>query len=187
MYSSILSAPIAAAWALGFFHDERGTNWLDSGAHYYDVYECADGEYVSVGAIEAKFYANLLAGLGLSDADLPSQDDESQWPAMKERFASIFRTKPRDEWLEVFAGADECVAPVLRYGEVLSHPHISARDTYVEVGGVPQPAPAPRFSRTPASLARPPAAAGAHTDEVLRDAGLDAAEIDVLRSGGAVA
>lgn len=185
--AAILSAPIAAAFALGFFHAERGTNWLDSGAHYYDVYECADGELLSIGAIEPKFYANLLAGLGLAGEELPDQNDASSWPAMKERFASILATKPRAEWLEVFAHPDNCVTPVLRYGEVLGDPHVAARETYVEVGGVLQPNPAPRFDRTPATLDRPPAAPGEHTDEVLAAFGFEEARIAALRRSGAIA
>lgn len=187
--AAILSAPIAPAFALGYFHAERGTNWLDSGAHYYDSYECADGRWISVGAIEAKFYANLLAGLGLDPvADgLPDQHDESQWPAMKERFAAIFRTRTCEQWEAVFADPDNCVTPVLGFGEVLGDDHLRARATYVEVDGVPQPAPAPRFGRTPAALGRPPATAGQHTVQILREAGLTAAEIEALRAAGAVA
>ncbi|MEZ5144156.1 MAG: CaiB/BaiF CoA-transferase family protein [Acidimicrobiales bacterium] len=185
--AAILSAPIAPAFALGYFHPERGTNWLDSGAPYYDVYECADGRWLSLGAIEPKFYANLLAGLGLDPDRLPAQDDEASWPAMKERIAEVVRTRTRDEWMAVFADPDNCVAPVLPYDEVLAHPHVRERGTYVEVDGVPQPAPAPRFDRTPASLGRPPAPAGHHTDEVLAEHGFSLDEIATLRAAGAVA
>ncbi len=186
--AAALSAPIAAAFALGFFHNERGTNWLDSGAPYYDVYECADGELLSVGAIEPKFYANLVAGLGLGeDLDLPAQNDEEAWPAMKDRFAAIFATRPRAEWVEVFADPDNCVTPVHRFGDVLADEHLAARETYVEVGGVLQPTPAPRFDRTPGVLDRPPATPGEHTDEVLAEHGFTAAEIAALRVSAAVA
>ena len=185
--AAILSAPIAPAFALGFFHAERGTNWLDSGAPFYDVYECADGRWLSIGAIEPQFYANLLAGLGLDPAVLPAQDDESAWPELKERFAAIVRTRTADEWMAVFDDPNNCVAPVRSFAEVLDDPHLAARGTYVDVDGVPQPAPAPRFDRTPATLDRPPAPAGHHTDEVLAEAGVDAATIAALRASGAVA
>jgi len=185
--AALLGAAMVPAFAMGYLHPERGTNFVDSGAPYYEVYECADGGLISVGAIEAKFYANLLAGLGLADADLPAQDDQANWPALKERFAAVFATRPRAEWLEVFAGADECVAPVHRYDEVLGDDHVAARGTYVELDGVLQPAPAPRFDRTPGTLDRPPAPAGHHTDEVLRDAGYDDDAVAGLRRAGVVA
>jgi alpha-methylacyl-CoA racemase len=185
--AALLSAPIANAFAQGYFHQARGTNWLDSGAHYYDAYECADGEHLSIGAIEPKFYANLLAGLGLAPDELPAQDDDVTWPASKERIAAIIRTRTRDEWMETFAGDDECVAPVLRFGEVARHPHIVARQTYVQPDGVLQPAPAPRFDRTSATLGRPPAPAGHHTDEVLAQLGLAGDEIERHRRDGAIA
>jgi alpha-methylacyl-CoA racemase len=185
--AALLSAPIANAYAKGYFHPERGTNWLDSGAHYYDAYECADGEYLSIGAIEPKFYANLLATLGLDPAELPDQADESSWPALKERIAAVVATKPRDEWMVAFADDDQCVAPVLRYDEAARHPHLTARDTYVDPDGVVQPSPAPRFDRTAPALDRPPAPAGHHTDEVLGAFGFAAAEVEHLRAAGAVA
>jgi alpha-methylacyl-CoA racemase len=184
---ALLAAPIASAYMLGYFNAERGTNWLDSGAHYYEVYETADGGWLSVGAIEPAFYANLLRGLGLAGEDLPDQQDASQWPAMKERFAAVFRTRTRDEWMEVFGSLDACVAPVLTFSEAPQHPHLRARSTYVDVEGIVQPAPAPRFDRTPASLGRPPAPAGHHTVEVLAEAGYDAASIAGLRERGVVA
>ena len=186
--AAILSAPIANAFALGYFHEERGTNWLDSGAPYYDAYECADGEYLSIGSIEPKFYANLLSVLGLDDAsDLPDQNDEQAWPRLKDRIAAIVKTRARDEWMEAFGDDDHCVAPVLRYGETIDHPHIEARQTYIERDDVLQPAPAPRFDRTPAALGRPPAPAGFHTDEVLAEYGFDAAACAALRESGAIA
>jgi alpha-methylacyl-CoA racemase len=186
--AALLLAPLFAANTTGFWHPERGTNGLDGGAHFYDTYECADGGFVAVGAIEPQFYAQLLAGLGLDGAtNLPDQDDESQWPAMKERFAAIFRTRTRDDWIAHFDGTDACVAPVLSMDEVADHPHLQARGTYVERDGVVQPGPAPRFSRTPAALDRPPAPPGLHTDEVLAERGFAAAEIAALRAAGTVA
>jgi alpha-methylacyl-CoA racemase len=184
--AALLSAAIGPAYALGYFHAERGTNWLDSGAPFYDVYECADGRWLSVGAIEPKFYANLLAALGLDAADLPDQHDESAWPTLSAQVANIVRTRTCDEWMAEFADPDHCVAPVLRFDEVLEHPHVAARGTWVDIDGVPQPAPAPRFDRTAAALDRPPAPAGHHTDEVLAEHGFTHHEIAALRATGAV-
>jgi alpha-methylacyl-CoA racemase len=184
---ALLAAPIANAYMQGFFNQKRGTNWLDSGAHYYDVYETADGKWVSIGAIEPKFYANLLEALDLADAGLPDQNDATQWPAMKERFADIFRTRTRDEWEALLGGLDVCFAPVLPFDDASQHPHLVARHTYVDVDGITQPAPAPRFDRTPAILGRPPAPAGQHTDEVLGECGFGSADIAALRDGKVVA
>jgi alpha-methylacyl-CoA racemase len=175
--------------AMGMWGPERGTNLLDSGAHFYDVYECADGGYVSIGSIEPQFYAELLRLTGLEEAwdgDLPSQHDRSQWPALKERLAAIFRTRTRDEWCATMEGTDVCFAPVLSLDEAHEHPHMAARGTFTEVAGIRQPAPAPRFSRTPGAIERPPSSPGQHTDEVLADWGFDADEVTRLREAGAV-
>jgi alpha-methylacyl-CoA racemase len=173
--------------AMGIWNDERGTNMLDTGAHFYDVYETADGGYVSIGSIEPQFYAELLRLTGLEDEELPWQHDRAQWPALKERMAAIFRTKTRDEWCEIMEGTDVCFAPVLAIPEAVAHPHNVHRGTFVEVAGIPQPGPAPRFSRTEAAIARPPAHAGQHTDEILAESGLDADRIAKLRETGAIA
>ncbi len=173
--------------AMGIWNDERGTNMLDTGAHYYDVYETADGAYVSIGSIEPQFYAELLRLTGLEGEDLPWQNDRSQWPALKERLAAIFRSKTRDEWCELMEGSDVCFAPVLAIPEAIEHPHNVERGTFVEVAGITQPGPAPRFSRTPGAIRRPPAHAGQHTDEVLTEAGFDADRLAKLRAAGAVA
>jgi alpha-methylacyl-CoA racemase len=173
--------------AMGIWNDERGTNMLDTGAHFYDVYETADGRYVSIGSIEPQFYAELLRLTGLEGEELPWQHERSEWPAMKERLAAVFRTKTRDEWCEVMEGSDVCFAPVLSMAEAVEHPHNVARGTFVEVAGIPQPGPAPRFSRTPGQVRTPPAHAGQHTDEVLAEAGFDADRIAKLREAGAVA
>jgi alpha-methylacyl-CoA racemase len=173
--------------AMGLWNDERGTNMLDTGAHYYDVYETADGRYVSVGSIESQFYAELLRLTGLEGEDLPAQNDRSQWPALKDRLAGIFRTKTRDEWCALMEGTDVCFAPVLSIPEATEHPHNVARGTFVDVAGITQPGPAPRFSRTPGEIRRPPAHAGQHTDEVLSEAGFDADRLAKLREAGAVA
>ena len=171
---------------LGWWHEERGVNILDTGAHFYEVYATADDKWFAVGAIEAQFYAELLRVLGLEGEELPAQQDREQWPAMKERFAAIFRTRTRDEWAELFAGTDACGAPVLSPWEAHTHPHNAARETFVEVNGVVQPGPAPRFSRTPSSVKRPPPVAGQDTDEALGAWGIDEGRISKLRSAGAI-
>src|SRR3569623_1827315 len=143
---------------------------LDTGAHYYDVYETADGKYVSVGSIEPQFYAELVRLTGLEgEQDLPFQVDKTQWPAMKDRLAAIFKAKTRDEWCELMEGTDVCFAPVLSLGEAPAHPHNVHRRTFVELDGVVPPAPAPRFSGTPVSEQRPPSPGGQPTDEVLTE------------------
>jgi alpha-methylacyl-CoA racemase len=184
---ALLMAPFFMAFRSGFFTDERGTNLLDSGAPFYDCYRCLDGRWVAVGALEPQFYAALLAGLGIDRTGLGPQNDQAGWPEMRRRFAAAFATQPRDEWVAAFAGRDACVAPVLTTEETLADPHLAARATVVEIDGVPQPSPAPRFSATPAVLDRPPPAAGEHTDAVLADAGYGPGEIAALREGGAVA
>jgi alpha-methylacyl-CoA racemase len=173
--------------AMGIWNDERGTNMLDTGAHFYDVYETADGRYVSIGSIEPQFYAELLRLTGLEGEELPFQHDRAKWPEMKERLAAIFRTRTRDEWCALMEGTDVCFAPVLAIPEAVEHPHNVARGTFVEVAGIPQPGPAPRFSRTGAEISSPPAHPGQHTDEVLAEAGFDADRIAKLREAGAVA
>jgi alpha-methylacyl-CoA racemase len=132
----------------GRWKDERGINLLDGGAPYYDTYRCADDRFVAVGAIEPRFYASLVAGLGLSRDELPAQGDRAAWPMLRERFAAAFATRTRDEWAAVFGATDACVTPVLAFGEVPDHPHIADRATVSVVDGVPQAAPAPRFSRS---------------------------------------
>jgi alpha-methylacyl-CoA racemase len=184
--SALLTTFIHGLRAGGTWQDERGVNLLDGGAPFYDTYETADGGYVGVGALEPQFYAALLDGLGLADAGLPDQHDRSGWPELRRRFAAAFAARSRDEWAEVFAGTDACVAPVLGLGEAPSHPHARARSAFTEVGGVTQPAPAPRFGR---SGTRPPTAPprpGADTDSVLAGLGLSAGEIAGLRAGGVI-
>ena len=173
--------------AMGIWEDERGTNMLDSGAHFYDVYETADGRYVSIGSIEPQFYAELLRLTGLEDEDLPAQQDRNAWPALKERLAGIFRTRTRDEWCEIMEGTDVCFAPVLSMAEAPRHPHNVHRGTFLEVAGITQPGPSPRFSRTPGAIRTPPAHAGQHTDEVLTEAGFDTDRLAKLREAGAIA
>jgi len=164
-----------------------GQNFYDSGSHFYEVYETADGRYLSVGAIEAKFYAVTLQRLGLADrTDLPDQNDRHGWPMMKELFASVIAQRTLAEWVTVFEGAESCVTPVLELDEALVHPHAVARGTYVEHLGVMQPGVAPRFSRTPGGLHYAPPATGEHTDEVLRELGVDDDEIARLRAAGTI-
>ena len=174
--------------ASGLWKDERGTNLLDTGSHFYDVYECSDGDYISIGSIEPQFYAELLELSGLGQAgDLPRQMDRQQWPAMKDRVAAIFASKTRAEWCEIMEHSDVCFAPVLSMDEATQHPHNVERGTFVEAFGITQAAPAPRFSRTAPALDRPAPHPGQHTDEILADFGFDDADIDKLRQTGAVA
>jgi alpha-methylacyl-CoA racemase len=186
--AAVLTTMFHAFRAMGIWNDERGTNLLDTGAPFYDVYETSDGEYVSIGSIEPQFYAELLERSGLADGDdLPHQMDREQWPSMKERVAATFRTRTRDEWCRIMEHTDVCFAPVLGLDEAPRHPHNVERGTFVERHGVVQPAPAPRFSRTEPEIRRPPAHAGQHTDEVLSEFGIDADRIADLRRSGAVA
>ncbi len=172
--------------AAGLWVEERGSNMLDTGAHFYEVYETSDGGYMAVGAIERKFYATLLEGLGLELGDFPDQMDRNSWPAMKERFAAIFKTKTRAEWTEIFEDKDACTTPVLAPSEAPAHRHNEARETFVEVEGVLQPAPAPRFSVTPGEISKPPSTPGADTDEALAGWGVAEDRIATLRSEGAI-
>lgn len=185
--AAVLMTMIHAFRAMGIWADERGTNMLDSGAHFYDVYETADAKFVSIGSIEPQFYAELLRLTGLEGEELPWQHDKAQWPALKERLAAIFRRKTRDEWCELMEGTDVCFAPVLSLTEAPEHPHNVARGTFCEVAGIVQPAPAPRFSRTPSEIKSPPPHAGQHTVEVLTEWGLDPDLVDKLRANGAIA
>jgi alpha-methylacyl-CoA racemase len=185
--ASVLMTMTHALRAMGIWDDERGTNMLDTGAHFYNVYETADGKYVSIGSIEPQFYAELLRLTGLDGEELPWQHDRAQWPALKERLAAIFKSKARDEWSELMEGTDVCFAPVLPIPEAIEHPHNVARRTFVEVGGIRQPGPAPRFSRTAPEISSPPPHAGQHTDEILGAAGFDADRISKLREAGAIA
>jgi alpha-methylacyl-CoA racemase len=185
--SSLLMSFIHGLRSQGMWADARGTNLLDTGAPFYDTYETSDGRYMSVGAIEPQFYAALLEGLGVVGDDLPGQFAKDEWPIVKARFTEVFKQRTQAEWTAIFDGTDACVAPVLGLGEVAAHPHNAARGAFVEVAGVTQPAPAPRFSRTAAEPPRPSARAGEHTDAALTEAGFSADEIAALRSSGAVA
>ena len=185
--SAILMTMFAGMFSSGASTERRGENLLDTGSHFYDVYETAEGEYVSLGSIEPQFYAELLRLSGLGEQpDLPAQLDQGQWPAMKDRVASLIKSKTRAEWCEIMEGSDVCFAPVLTMREAASHPHNVHRETYIEVAGVTQPAPAPRFSRTAPAVQGPPAWPGQHTDEVLASFGFSASEVVAYRASGAV-
>ena len=186
--SAVLMTMFWAFHQMGM-HDisQRGVNMLDTGAHFYDVYECADGEYVSIGSIEPQFYAELLRLTGLEgDPEFARQHDQSMWPALKERLAAVMRTKTRDEWCQLMEHTDVCFAPVLRMDEAARHPHNVERSTFVDAFGLTQPAPAPRFSRTEPVLDIPPAHDGQHTVEVLSQWGVAADRIEALLASGAV-
>lgn len=164
--AATLMSPFYGLHASGRWKNEREANRLDGACPYYDTYECADGRFVAVGALEPQFFALLVKGLGLDPADFANREDPAAWPAMKRQFAAIFRTRTRDEWAAAFDGTDACVAPVLDLAEAPRHPHNQARATFIEADGVTRPAASPRFSRTPA--AQSPAATGADYDSVLR-------------------
>ena len=173
-------------FASGAFSDARGTNAIDTGSHFYNVYETRDGKYVSIGSIEGKFYAKLIEKLGLDRTSLPEQMDRAAWPEMKSRLAETFRQKTRDEWCQIMEGTDICFAPVLNMAESISHPHNVQRGTFVNIDGIVQPAPAPRFSRTEAVVKGPPCRSGQHSQEVLSDWGFTEEEVQALIEGGAV-
>jgi alpha-methylacyl-CoA racemase len=173
--------------SLGAWEDQRGVNTLDTGAPFYEVYETADGGYVAVGAIEPQFYAELLNGLGLQAGDLPSQMDRSHWPATKEKFAAIFAGKTREEWTAIFADVDACVTPVLSPAEAPANEHISHRKTYVDIDGIVQPAPAPRFGRTPGEAVRGDYVVGEAADAKLAEWGIPGSLAASLHEDGTLA
>lgn len=165
----------------------RGRGFLDSGSHFYDVYETGDGKYVSVGAIEPQFYADLLARVGIEPDSLPPQMDSGGWPDAKRALREVFLTRTRDEWCELLEGTDSCVTPVLDPPEVEHHPHNVERRTFREIDGVLQASPAPRFDRTPAEVASGPPSVGSHTDDVLVAIGRSAADVAALRAANVIA
>ena len=185
--AAILATMMHGFKAIGMWKEERGTNLLDTGAHFYDTFETKDGEHVAIGSIEPQFYAQLLKLTGLDAEDLPRQMDRTQWTAAKEKVTAVFKTKTRAEWNEIMEGTDVCYSPVLSMSEAYEHPHNVARKTFVEIAGVPQPAPAPRFSRTEPEISRPPSHPGEHTDEVLTAWGLSADDLTRLRNSKAIA
>jgi alpha-methylacyl-CoA racemase len=185
--SAMLTTMFHEMRASGLWVDDRHANLLDGGAPFYATYETADGAFMAVGALEPAFYAALLQGLGLEDADLPAQMDREGWPLLRQRFASAFAARTRDEWDEVFRGSDACVSPVLSWSEAPRHPHNLHRGTFVEHGASVVPGPAPRFSRTPGVVEPGTVEPGEHTDEILAALGLSEQDIAMLRTAGTVA
>jgi alpha-methylacyl-CoA racemase len=182
--ASLLTSMFAGLLADGHWRDQRGVNVLDSGAPWYDSYATQDGQYVAIGAIESRFYAELIERLGLAGEALPDQHDRARWPELRARFAAVFSSKTRAEWCAVFEGSDACFAPVLDFAEARAHPHNVARGRSVSVDGVDQPAPAPLFARTPGAIRRGPPDRGALGREALVAWGFAPAEIDRLTSLG---
>jgi alpha-methylacyl-CoA racemase len=172
--------------AAGGWVETRRSNLLDGGAHFYDTYQCSDGKWVSIGSIEPQFYALLLEKTGITDPDFKAQMDRSQWNSLRERLAKVFAQKTRDEWCAVMEATDVCFAPVLDLDEAPRHAHNVARQTFVEVAGVTQPAPAPRFSATPGAISGPPPAIGADNARALGDWGFSASEIEALQTAEAL-
>ncbi|GAA4241950.1 CaiB/BaiF CoA-transferase family protein [Actinomadura meridiana] len=179
-----LSTFLHGLLAGGLWEDRRGVNFLDTGAPWYDVYETADGRHMAVGALEPQFYAEFLRLLGLDGEDLPAQHDRAGWPVLRDRFAAVFRTRTRDEWTAVFVPSDACVAPVLSMTEAAEHPYNTSRDVFPALAGHRQPAPAPRFSRTPTTTDGVPAQPGGQTRVILADLGFD--DVETLLKEGAV-
>ncbi len=167
--ASVLLQMVWAFRGAGIWTDDRSANLLDGGAPFYDTYTCADGRWIAVGALEPQFYAQFLAGLGIAGEDLPEQMDRSGWPRLRARFTEVIVSRTRDEWAEIFAGTDACVTPVLSFGEAAQFPHITARETVITLDGIPQAAPAPRFSRTPPATPSAPPVPGGDTKAVLAD------------------
>jgi alpha-methylacyl-CoA racemase len=184
--AAYLAAGIYGLYSQGTWADERGVNVIDSGAPWYDVYQTKDGKWLSVGAIEKRFYAELVEKLGLGKAELPKQHDRKGWPELRHRFTEAIAGKTRAEWETVFAESDACVAPVLSFGEVEAHPHNKARATFVRRDGVLQPGPAPRYSRTRCEMGAPGRGRGVDSEAVLGDWGYAPAEIAELKTTGVV-
>ncbi len=184
--AALLGAMMYGMKAAGSWTNQRAANLLDGAAPFYDTYACADGRHVAVGPLEPQFYAQLLERCGLSDDPVFSdQNDASRWPQMKQRLAEVFRSRTRDEWCARFDGSDACVAPVLDWDEAPAHAHNRARETFIDIDGVVQPAPAPRFSRTPTAV---PVSAGRRpaAESVLADWGIAAERIASLKGSGAI-
>jgi alpha-methylacyl-CoA racemase len=184
--AAALMTPIWGLFAAGAWSDERGANLLDGGAPFYGVYETADHRYMAVGALEPRFWDGLVRRCGLDPAELPAQQDRARWPELRRRLEEVFRGRTRDEWCRIFEGGDACVAPVMSMAEAPAHPHLAARRTFLELDGVAQPAPAPRFSRTPGAVQGPPRRPGADTAEALADWGFAPQEIERLAAAGAI-
>jgi alpha-methylacyl-CoA racemase len=185
--SASLMAMFYGMKAAGGWKETRRSNLLDGGAHFYDTYQCSDGKWISLGSIEPQFYALLLEKTGINDPDFARQMDRAIWPELRQKLAHVIAQKTQGEWTEIMAGTDVCFAPILDLEEAPKHPHNAARQTFVEVAGVVQPAPAPRFSATPGAIQGPPPAVGAHGRTALADWGFSDAEIGALETSGALA
>jgi len=183
--ASLLS-PFYGLLAMNTWTTDRESNKLDGGAHYYGSYECSDDKYISIGSIEPQFYALLLEKAGLDDPAFLEQNDKAGWPALKQKLIVVFKTKTRQQWCDLMEGTDICFAPVLDLAEAPNHPHNKARETFVEVEGIVQPAPAPRFSRTKSAIQSPAALVGEHSEAILSDWGFSPTEIENLRVKSAI-
>lgn len=185
--TAVLMSMILGMANQGVWREDMGANLLDTGAHFYDVYETADGKFVSIGSIEPQFYAELRARLGLAeDPDFDAQMSPAQWPALKEKLSAIFKSKTRAEWDEALEHSDVCYAPVLTMSEAREHPHIAARETFIDVADSPQPAPAPRYSGTATATPSPAPMPGDDTSDILAQLGLSEGEVAEFRESGAV-
>jgi alpha-methylacyl-CoA racemase len=184
--SALLMSLIYALKGAGQWRNERGVNLVDGGAHFYDVYACADGGWLAVGPIEPRFYREFLDRLGIDDPLFAAQFDAAQWPQLKAELAAVFASRDRDDWCALFEDSDACVTPVLDLEEAARHPHNVARGTFTEVAGVPQPAPAPRLSRTPGQVSGPPPLPGEHTRDALASWGVTPQDIERLAAAGAI-
>ena len=180
--SALLMTMIYSMKGSGFWQDSTGSNLLDGGAHFYDTYECKDGKFISIGSIEPQFYKLLRELANLEDSIYDNQMSRENWPDLKKEIAKVFLNKTRDEWCDLMEGTDVCFAPVLSMWEAPQHPHNVARKTFIELEGLDQPAPAPRFSKTVSEVRSPPALAGEHTDEILNEIGIDSDQIKILRT-----
>jgi len=178
--SALLMSMMYGFMASGHWKDQRASNMLDGGAHFYGTYQCSDGKWIAIGSIEPQFYALLIEKSGLKNVDMTQQRNPAAWPEMKSRLAEVFATRTREQWCHLMEGTDVCFAPVLGMKEAADHPHNQARQTFCEVGGVMQPSPAPRFSNTVSEISHPPVQTGTHTIEILGKLGLSEAEINAL-------
>jgi alpha-methylacyl-CoA racemase len=183
--ASLLS-PFYGLMAMNMWTTDRYSNKLDGGAHYYGSYECSDGKYISIGSIEPQFYALLLQKCGITDEAFLAQQDQSQWPELRNKLTDLFKTKTQTAWCDLMEGTDVCFAPVLDLKEAPAHPHNQARETFIDIDGVTQPAPAPRFSRTQGQVQSPAAIAGEHTESILQDWGFSESDIAALKSVEAI-
>ena len=181
-----LSTPFYGLMAMNMWTTDRASNKLDGGAHYYGSYECADGQYISIGSIEPQFYALLLELCEIEDEQFQAQQDQTAWPELRDKLGKLFVTRTRDEWCELLEGTDVCFAPVLNLKEAPQHPHNQARQTFIDFEGVTQPAPAPRFSRTPGGIQSSAALAGEHSDAILQDWGFSTEAVQNLKDNGAL-